>query len=200
MREPTLNGQEMEEKQEEGGREKEIGSEKKKKLEGDQTNRQSFSMSILPSRSFISASISFNPPLSLSLSFSPSIPCPFLLSLLLSFPLYICPSLSIPPSIFFSNPSLLKHLLPSLVCCTSFPLCFYFFCVTLPPSPFISCFSLAFFPNTLLSHYLSPSIVVVVDYVIRAEDMSFLSTRFSAQHDYTKPLSTVYRSRVCALA
>lgn len=144
-------------------------------------------MSILPSHSFISASISFNPTLSLSLSFSPLIPCPFLLSLLLSFPLYICPSLSIPPSIF----SLLKRSLPSLFFCTSFPLCFYFFCVTLPPSPFISCFSLAFFPNTLLSHYLSPSIVVVVDYVIRAEDMSFLSTRFSAQHDYTKPLSTV---------
>lgn len=56
---------------------------------------------------------------------------------------------------------------------------------------FIPCLSPPFFFNTLLSHYLTPSIVVVVDYAIGAEDTSFLSTRFSAQSDYTKPLSAV---------
>lgn len=200
MREPTLNGQEMEEKQEEGGREKEIGSEKKKKTRG-RSNQSSELFHVHPPFSFFHLCLHFFQPSSVSVtlffSFNPLPFSPFFTSffppLHLSLPVYTSIHL-------FSNPSLLKHLLPSLVCCTSFPLCFYFFCVTLPPSPFISCFSLAFFPNTLLSHYLSPSIVVVVDYVIRAEDMSFLSTRFSAQHDYTKPLSTVYRSRVCALA
>lgn len=41
--------------------------------------------------------------------------------------------------------------------------------------------------SVCLSLSFPPFTVVLVDYVIRAEDMSFFSTRFTAQHDYTKP-------------
>lgn len=166
---------------------------------GRSNQSSELSMFILPPRSFISASISFNPTLSLSLGFSPSLPCPFLLSLLFSFPLQSVPlCLYLHPSFFlahlFRNLAFFGFLKKKNPCPSSFSVLHSLsasFCVIRSPSSIHFMFSPPFFPNPLLSHYLSPSIVVVVDYVIRAEDMSFLSTRFNAQHDYTKPLSTV---------
>lgn len=169
-----------------GGRRE--GDGEKKKKEGDQTNLPSF-----PCSSFLlvlSSVLQFLQSHSLSL-FSVFLHHSLALSPRL-YPPPICPSLSTSPSIFFLN-----HLFQNLFCNPTLPLFLYFtrsplrFVSSSPHHPFISCFLPPFFANPLLSHYLSPSIVVVVDYVIRAEDMSFLSTRFNAQHDYTKPLSTV---------
>lgn len=116
--------------------------------------------------------------------------------------------LSLFPSIRISNPPNLPHLprtsaiftlthlsknLPIFLnpwtpSCPPFHPTLIVLCVIFSPSPIHFEFS-PFFANSLQSHYLSPSIVLVVDYVIRAEDMSFLPTRSSAQWDYTKPFS-----------
>lgn len=138
----------------------------------------------------------------------------FFLSLLpfLSIVLWLCqsvlpPLLSLFPSLCISN---LQFAPPSSYCrhlyshsslqksfnfwnlwppsCLAFHPHFIVLCVIVSPSPIHFEVS-PFFANTLQSHYLSPSIVLVVDYVIRAEDMSFLPTRSSAQCDYTKPFS-----------
>lgn len=177
------------------GREGERDREKKKNQRGIKPILRAFH--VHPPSSFFHLCPHFFQSYSVSVTLFFSItPLPFaLLSLPLSFLLQVCPSVSTPPSIsFFSHPSLKPSLsIPALALLLQFtPSLLPFLCLSSTlHHPSISCFSLPFFPNTLLSHYLSPSIVVVVDYVIRAEDMSFLSTRFSAQHDYTKPLSTV---------
>lgn len=91
----------------------------------------------------------------------------------------------------FQNPSIIFSI-PALPLLYSTPSPCSFFLVYHPLSIIHSLHvSSPFFSNTLLSHYPSPSIVVVVDFMIRAETMSFRSTHFNAQHDYTKPLSTL---------
>lgn len=105
------------------------------------SNRSSeLSMSILPSHSFIYASISIIPTLSLSL-FSPSVPCPFLPFSTFSFLLLDLPlSVYNPIHLFFPHSSLLNlpFTIPALplsfFCCTSLPLCFHFFFVCHPLS------------------------------------------------------------------
>lgn len=133
----------------------------------------------MSSLSFISASISFSRTLSLLfLHHFPHIP--FYLSAALC--LYLLP--------FFFCARLFKN----LPFCNKSPPHLPFFCHRLSINSsfhLLSSPSLSSPPSDNLS---PPPIVVAVNYVICAEDMSFLSTRFKAQHDYTKPFSAVYVS------
>lgn len=123
---------------------REEGREEKKQRGIKQSSERS--MSILPPHPFISA-ISFNPTPSLSLSSFSSLPCPFLLSLFFfhsssrSVPLHPCLYLS-----FISHPSLLKSLpCPPSVAVVHLLSASVFLSSSLH-HPFISCFSLPFFP------------------------------------------------------
>lgn len=151
-------------------RETEIGRKKGK------TTRRSNHHSSFPKPSSLlilssCASISFNPTRSLSL--------PFLHHSLALFS-SLSPSRHNPPSIFYlAISSETTPLNPSFAIVLSLYIIHSFH---VHPSPL----------SSLTPFHLSPSIVVVVDYEIRAEDMSFLATRFSAQRDYTKPLSLAW--------
>lgn len=142
---------------------------------GRQTNPLSFPYLSCLLILFISASIPFNPRLSLSI-------CISYIIVLISLHTQIGPTFPVlPPSLLsLISPKTLQFLNAWTPSCPPFHPTFIVLCVIFSPSPIHFEFS-PFFANSLQSHYLSPSIVLVVDYVIRAEDMSFLLTRSSAQ-------------------
>lgn len=162
------------------------GSQEREREEGDQTNPLSF-----PCPSSLLVLSSLPPFLSIPLCLC-HLPFSFFTSFIPSLNLSLSVHISIHLSFSFSTISSEPfHSLPSLLLQFTSLLLQFFVVIPSLSSIHFMFFSLPFFPVTLLSPSLSPSIVVVVDFAIRAEDMSFLSTRFGAQHDYTKPLSTV---------
>lgn len=127
---------------------------------------------------------------SVTLSFHHSFSLPFL-----SFFAALCPlCLYLHPSSFPCTPletSPLKYCPPSLTVNYSLPWSHVFCCHSLSVTNSFHLFlSVSALTHLCLSVYLAASpasIVVVVDYAVKAEDMSFLLTCFSAQHDYTNP-------------